>query len=134
MSKGRVAPSVPYKPFLLADLRDPAFAASYLNEAAEDDHPGVFMLALRDLAEAYGGIGAIARRSGLNRQQLYKTLANGGNPEFRTLRAILEAAGFSLAVVPLARPAKRAAAPVRRRRLIETRARSLREERPAPVR
>ena len=24
MSKGRVAPSIPYKPFLLAELRDPA--------------------------------------------------------------------------------------------------------------
>lgn len=100
MSKGRVAPSIPYKPFLLAELRDPAIAADHLNGAAADDHPDIFLIALRDVVDAYGGIGAIAKRAKLNRQQLYKTLAWGGNPEFRTLRAILDAAGFSLTVVP----------------------------------
>lgn len=100
MSKGRAAPSIPYKPFLLAELRDPANAADYLSEAAADDHPDIFLLALRDLVDAYGGIGAIAKRAKLNRQQLYKTLSWKGNPEFRTLRAILEAAGFALTVVP----------------------------------
>lgn len=100
MSKGRVAPSIPYRPFLLADLRDPAFAAEYLNEAAADDHPDIFLLALRDVVDAYGGIGVIAKRANLNRQQLYKTLSREGNPEFLTLRAMLAAAGFSLTVAP----------------------------------
>jgi len=100
MSKGRVAPSIPYKPFLLAELRDPANAADYLTEAAADSHPDIFLLALRDLVDAYGGIGAVAKRAKLNRQQLYKTLSWKGNPEFRTLRAILDAAGFALTVIP----------------------------------
>jgi len=100
MSKGRVAPSIPYRPFLLAELRDPANAADHLNGAAADDHPDIFLLALRDLVDAYGGIGVIAKRAKLNRQQLYKTLSWGGNPEFRTLSAILDAAGFALTVVP----------------------------------
>ena len=100
MSKGRVAPSIPYKPFLLAELRDPANAADYLTEAAADSHPDIFLLALRDLVDAYGGIGAVAKRAKLNRQQLYKTLSWGGNPEFRTLRKILDAAGFALTVIP----------------------------------
>ena len=100
MSKGRAAPSIPYRPFLLAELRDPANAADHLNAAAADDHPDIFLLALRDLVDAYGGIGVIAKRARLNRQQLYKTLAWGGNPEFRTLSAILDAAGFALTVVP----------------------------------
>jgi probable addiction module antidote protein len=100
MSKGRVAPSIPYRPFLLAELRDPANAADHLNGAAADDHPDIFLIALRDVVDAYGGIGVIAKRAKLNRQQLYKTLAWGGNPEFRTLSAILDAAGFALTVVP----------------------------------
>jgi probable addiction module antidote protein len=100
MSKGRAAPSIPYRPFLLADLRDPANAADHLNGAAADDHPDIFLIALRDVVDAYGGIGIIAKRAKLNRQQLYKTLAWGGNPEFRTLSAILDAAGFLLTVVP----------------------------------
>lgn len=100
MSKGRVAPSVRAEPYLRKDLRDPEFAAAYLTLTAEEEVAGDFMWALRDMVEAYGGIGAIAKRAKLNRQQLYKTLSRDGNPELRTLKAILEAAGFSLAVVP----------------------------------
>lgn len=109
MTIKRTAASVPAEPYLRKDLQDSEFAAAFLNAAAADAYPDVFMLALREVVEAYGGIGAVARRAKLNRQQLYRTLANGGNPEFRTLRAILEAAGFSLAVVPHARTGKRAA-------------------------
>lgn len=108
MSKGRVSPSVPARPYLLRDLRDPAFAAGYLSLCAEEEVPGDFMAALRSVVDAHGGIGAIARRTGLNRQQLYKTLSIAGNPEFHTLRAILDSVGFALAVVP--KP------PVKRRR------------------
>lgn len=121
MSKGRVAPSVPYRPFLLAELRDPAIAAAYVNDAAADDHPDGFLVALRDLVDAYGGMGVIAKRAGLNRPQMYRTLANGGNPEFRTLRAILEAAGFSLAVVPKARHGRRAAPSGKRKHPVRSR-------------
>lgn len=121
MNKGRVAPSVPYRPLLLKELRDPVFASDYLNEAAEDEHPDVFLLALRDLVDAYGGIAGVARRAGLNRPHLYRTLSNGGNPEFRTLNAILKAAGFSLAVVPRARSRRKSAASVARRNRVRIR-------------
>jgi probable addiction module antidote protein len=100
MSKGRVAPSVPAEPYMRKQMRDPAFAAAYLSYCAETDDPSDFIFALRDVAEAYGGIGRIAQRAKLSRSQLYKTLSRNGNPEFRTLRAILAAAGFLLAVVP----------------------------------
>ena len=100
MSKGRVAPSVPAEPYMRKQMRDPAFAAAYLSYCAETDDPSDFIFALRDVAEAYGGIGRIAQRAKLSRSQLYKTLSRSGNPEFRTLRAILEAAGFLLTVVP----------------------------------
>lgn len=100
MSKGRVAPSVPAEPYLRKDLRDPAFAAAYLSYCAESGDPSDFIFALREIAEAYGGMARIAQRAKLSRSQLYKTLSRSGNPEFRTLRAILEAAGFLLSVVP----------------------------------
>ena len=81
-------------------MRDPEFAAAYLSYCAETDDPSDFIFALRDVAEAYGGIGRIAQHAKLSRSQLYKTLSRNGNPEFRTLRAILAAAGLLLAVVP----------------------------------
>lgn len=104
MSKGRVSPSVPVEPYLRKDLQNPKFAAGYLNAAAEDEYPEVFMLALRNVVDAHGGVGAIAKKTGLGRQQLYKTLSRKGNPEFRTLRALLKATGFVLTVVPKAPP------------------------------
>ena len=100
MRKGRMAPSVPAEPHLRKELRDPVIAAELLTAAAATDDPADFMFALRKVAEAHGGIGSIARRTKLNRQQLYKTLSWTGNPEFRTLMAILTSAGFSLAVIP----------------------------------
>ena len=107
MSKGRVAPSVPAEPHLRKELRDPKFAAAYLSAAAAEEVSGDFMFALREVVEAHGGIGAVSKRAGVNRQQLYKTLSRNGNPELRTLSAILQSAGFYLAVVPLERPGKK---------------------------
>ncbi len=100
MKKGHVPASIPAEPHLRKQLLDPEFAAAYLSYTAESDDPSDFMFALREVIEAYGGIGKIAKRAKLNRQQLYKTLSREGNPEFRTLRAMLAAAGFTLAVAP----------------------------------
>ena len=121
MRKGHVPPSVPAEPYLRRDLLDPQFAAEYLSYAAESDDPLDFMLALRAVAEAYGGIGSIAKRARLSRQQLYKTLSVNGNPEFRTLRAILDAAGFSLSVVPRKPAGKRSGVSGRRKSLVRSR-------------
>ena len=115
MKKGHVSPSVPAETHLRRELLDPQLAADYLSYAAESDDPLDFMLALR--AVAHGGIGGIARRARLSRQQLYKTLSANGNPELRTLRAILDAAGFSLSVVPRKRAGKRAGVSGRRKSL-----------------
>lgn len=103
MKKGRVPPAVPAEPHLSSRLRDPETALAYLNEAAKDNDPATFLLALRDVAEVRGGISRIASKAGLNRQQLYKTLSDSGNPELRSLTAILSAAGFGLSVRPLRR-------------------------------
>ena len=101
MKKGHVPASIPAEPHLRKQLLDPEFAAAYLSYTAESDDPSDFVFALREVTDAYGGIGKIAKRAKLNRQQLYKTLSREGNPEFRTLRAMLAAAGFLLTVVPM---------------------------------
>ena len=111
MKKGHVPASIPAEPHLRKQLLDPEFAAAYLSYTAESDDPSDFMFALREVTEAYGGIGKIAKRAKLNRQQLYKTLSREGNPEFRTLRAMLAAAGFTLAVAPKERSKERKSRP-----------------------
>jgi probable addiction module antidote protein len=59
------------------------------------------MRALRNVAEALGGIAQVAKAANLNRETLYRTLSEGGNPELRSLTAILGAAGLRLSVKPL---------------------------------
>ncbi len=99
MGKGYISPSVPAEPYELARLRDPATAAAYLNIAASDDDPAAFLQALRKVTKAMGGISRIAERTGLNRQQLYRTLSKKGNPEFRSLKKLLSATGLGINVV-----------------------------------
>jgi len=61
------------------------------------------MLALRRLSEAFGGVPAVAQKAGLNATTLYRTLSADGNPELRTLRALLRAMGLRLSVSKAAR-------------------------------
>ena len=43
-----------YKEHLLKELQDPQEAAAYLDACLTDEDPGVFLLALKDIAEARG--------------------------------------------------------------------------------
>ena len=99
MRKGRVPAAVPAGPYELERLRDPETAAAYLSIAAKDDDPAAFLQALRNVTEAMGGVSKIAERTGLNRQQLYRTLSKDGNPELRSLTKILDASGLRLQFV-----------------------------------
>lgn len=102
MSKRQFPASVPAKPYDMQRLRDPATAAAYLSAAAAagEEDPGAFLYALRSVTEAMGGISRIAIKTGLNRQQLYRTLSREGNPELRSLTKILDASGLQFIVAP----------------------------------
>ena len=113
MRKGHVPAAVSAKPYALDRLRDLKTAAAYLNAAAGEDDPGAFLQALRNVTEAMGGISAIAARTGLNRQQLYRTLSKEGNPELRSLTKILDAAGLQFIVA--AKPVRMARGTKKRR-------------------
>jgi probable addiction module antidote protein len=87
-----------YKEHLLKQLQKPEEAAAYLNAALHDDDPHVFLLALRDIAEAKGGMGWLADEADLNRENLYRTLSLKGNPRFFNLLAVLDAIGLELTI------------------------------------
>lgn len=99
MKKENVPVAVPARDYLLDRLQDSATAAAYLNAAVEEDDPGAFLLALRNVTEAHGGVARIADLTGLNRQQLYRTLSENGNPALRSLSKILGVSGLRFAVV-----------------------------------
>ncbi len=89
--------SRPYKESLLEDLKDPNEAAEYLTAALEDDSPDVFLLALRDVAEAHG-MKQLAEGAQLNRESMYRMLSNKGNPQLSSLTAVLHQLGLRLAI------------------------------------
>lgn len=86
---------------VIAMIREnPEFAEVYLYTALEELYEeggvGAFLTALRHVVNARGGIGAIAEKSGLSREQLYRTLSVKGNPTLRTLTEITRAADVRL--------------------------------------
>lgn len=84
-----------YKTILRKKLHDPEIAAEYLT-ACHEDGPDVFLLGLRDVVEARGGIGRTAELTNLNRESLYRLFSANGNPRLSSLEAILSALGLKL--------------------------------------
>ena len=89
--------SRPYQESLREDLKDPREAAEYLSAALEDGEPEVFLLALRDVAEAHG-MKRLAEGAQLNRESMYRMLSDQGNPQLSSLAAVLQQLGLRLAV------------------------------------
>ena len=76
-------------------LEDPTDIVAYLEAAFEDGDPQVITAALGDVARSKG-MTAIAAKSGLGRESLYKALSSEGNPAFSTVLNVLEALGLRL--------------------------------------
>jgi probable addiction module antidote protein len=86
---------------LTGRLKNPAEAAAYLEAVLDEGDQAAIMLALRQIAQAQGGVAKIARKARLTREATYKMLSKGGNPELRSLSAVLKATGLRLAVKPV---------------------------------
>ena len=87
-----------YHDSLVKALKDPGEAAEYLNAVLEEGDKDMFLVALRNVAEAHGGMAKLSRIAKLNRANLYKIFSKHGNPEIQTLNQILEIFGLRLAV------------------------------------
>ncbi len=104
MSKKRVA-AISHHDREVEELRaDRELAVEYLKAAMESlDDPNdraAGLLALRTVAEAYGGLGAVAAEAGISREALYRALSAKGNPTLKTILAVLKAVGMKLSVEP----------------------------------
>jgi probable addiction module antidote protein len=87
-----------YQKDLIESLKDPREAAAYLNAAIEENDRAIFLLALRNVAKAHGGMAAIAEKANMNRESLYRMLSKKGNPEIESIYLLLHAMGLRLAV------------------------------------
>jgi probable addiction module antidote protein len=87
-----------YHEFLLEQLTDPVFAANYLNEAHQDSRK-MFLKALRNVAESRR-MAVVALEVGVNRESLYKSLSEDGNPSLSTYDSVLSALGLDYFIKP----------------------------------
>ncbi|WP_316358578.1 addiction module antidote protein [Candidatus Neptunichlamydia sp. REUL1] len=97
-----MAKSRKYQDWLIEKLRDHDEAVAYLNAALEESLKGdeesqhLFLLAVRNVAEAQGGVSKLAEKAHLGRESLYKTLSDKGNPKWHTLVSLIIALGLNL--------------------------------------
>lgn len=86
-------------------LRQEAPGDGYLEAVIEEGDQAAIMLALRQVAQAQGGVAKVARKAKLTREATYKMLSKSGNPELRSLTAVLAATGLRIAVKPIEKAA-----------------------------
>jgi probable addiction module antidote protein len=87
-----------FKPDLIKHLTKPKAAAAYLNAALEDEDPRVFLIALRDVAEAQGNMSRLARACKLQRESLYRMTSKRGNPSLDNVIKIIRCLGLKLKI------------------------------------
>jgi len=86
---------VSYKNILREKLDDPEQAAEYLT-ACYEEGPEVFLVGLRDVVEAQGGVARASELSKLNRESLYRLFSREGNPRLSSLTSVLSALGLKV--------------------------------------
>ncbi len=102
MTTGKTSkPAIASAPFRAADyIRSEKELAVFLQELFADGDARAVPAGLRVAADVLGGMAELARRTGLSRESLYRTLSANGNPRLDTLSAILAAFGLRLSVAP----------------------------------
>ncbi len=87
--------TTPYNPFDYLETKEEI--SEYLNNAFMEDDHRIFIIALGHLAKKKG-MSKIASETGLNRESLYRSLSENGNPQFSTISKVAKALGCKLAV------------------------------------
>lgn len=92
-----------YRTDQLERLKDPVYAADYINAAAEAGDDAAFLLALRNVVEARTTVNSVARSAGLSRESVYRMLSETGNPCYSSLLGILGALGLRFKIQPVSK-------------------------------
>lgn len=100
-------PGIDYDEYLLGELRDIDYAAGYLT-ACLDEGEDVFLVAVRNVAKAQGGMAALSGATKLNRESLYDMLSQDGNPRLNSFMRVLDKLGLKVEFKPKPRGRKAA--------------------------
>jgi len=86
-----------YRDWQLEKLSDPEIAASFLNASLQESIE-VFLSALGKVAQA-NQMSKVAKESGVQRETLYRSLSERGNPTLDTLSGVLSALDLKISIV-----------------------------------
>ncbi len=70
----------------------------FLQEVVETGDASDFIHALGIAARAKG-MTQVAKKAGVTRASLYKSLSENGNPQFETVNKVIDALGYKIAIV-----------------------------------
>ena len=105
MKTSKKSSSIPLDEVRLNYLHDPKHAKYALEVALEefdqDNDVDVLLDTLRLVAQAQGGLSALARKTDVSRQALHEALSPQGNPRLRTFQNVLGSLGLRLSVKPI---------------------------------
>jgi DNA-binding phage protein len=94
--------SLPYHPYKISNLKDPAYSAGYLTEILEEEEGdlelGIMRKALRDVFEALGEPNMSAEDAKLHLEKLDVLLSGEGSATIYALASWLKALGLKLTV------------------------------------
>lgn len=80
-------------------LETPEDRARFVSAAFEDGDPVIIRKALGAVARSMG-MKDVAEAANLNRESLYRSLGENGNPELATILKLMKAMGLTLAANP----------------------------------
>ncbi len=102
MSKGKTPASVPsnLRERLYEKLLDPTYASAYVNEALLEGDEVIFKTAVADVIRARGVV-KIAKKAGINRSTVFKTLKPETRTSFTTFHSLLCACGINFSTQPM---------------------------------
>ena len=90
--------TTPYEDFLRKQLKSPKACIAYLNAALDQNDDEAFLLALRDVARAQGGLSRLAQMAKIHRVTLHRMMSKNGNPLLHNVTGILHVMGLKLTV------------------------------------
>jgi probable addiction module antidote protein len=97
--------AIPLRTIRLEELKDPKTAACArevaLEEFERDNDLDALLDTLRLIAQAQGGLAALARKTSVSRQALHEALAEHGNPRLRTFQNVLGSLGLRMMFKPV---------------------------------
>ena len=100
---------IPLKTIRLEMLKDPTEADCAievaLDEFEQDNDIDALLDTLRLVAQAQGGLTALARKTSVSRQALHEALSAHGNPRLRTFQNVLGSLGLRMTFKPVDRHA-----------------------------